>query len=237
LQLLQQEGFISMNDPVFTPSKLYFCCGKEELNQFEIENPELDPLIKSLLRTYAGIYDQPVAVHEKTLASLLNWDLEKIIKGLHHLHKFGIISYSPQKEVPQVYFNMPRKKSAEIRIDEKAYVFRKNQFIKRVRGILAYVKANGCRSVSIAEYFGEKGAANCGICDNCVKRARGKLSLPEFEFIYHKLKLGTQSQSLTARALFDQFADIHSEHLKKVIDFIQAENKLVIDSDGIVHIS
>jgi ATP-dependent DNA helicase RecQ len=194
-------------------------------------------LIKSLLRTYAGIYDQPVAVHEKTLASLLNWELEKILKGLCHLHKFRIISYSPQKEAPQIYFNQPRKKSADIRIDEKAYGFRKSQFIKRVKGILAYVQAGGCRSVSIAEYFGEKGAANCGICDNCVKKVREKLSRSEFEFIYHKLKLGTQSQSLTARALFDQFADIHSEHLKKVIDFIQAENKLVIDSDGIVHIS
>jgi hypothetical protein len=50
------------------------------------------------------------------------------------------------------------------------------------------------------------------------------------------LKLGTQLKSLTARALFDQFADIHSEHLRKVIDFMQSENKLVIDGEGIVHI-
>jgi len=37
--------------------------------------------------------------------------------------------------------------------------------------------------------------------------------------------------------LFGQFADIHSDHLRKVIDFMQAENKLVVDEYGIVHIS
>jgi ATP-dependent DNA helicase RecQ len=236
MQVLQQEGFITMNDPVFIASTLYFISTRDQLSQFEIENPLLEPLIKTLLRTYAGIYDQKVAIYEKMLSSLLKWELEQVIKGLTQLHKFRIIDYNPQKETPQVYFNQPRRKSADVRIDEKAYAFRKSQFVLRVRGILDYVQTTGCRSVSIAEYFGEKNADNCGICDNCVKNEKEKLSPSEFESIYQKLKLGTQSKSLTARALFDQFADIHSEHLRKVIDFMQSENKLVIDGEGIVHI-
>ena len=79
--------------------------------------------------------------------------------------------------------------------------------------------------IAIAEYFGEKGAENCGICDNCVKKEKEKLSPAEFEAIYQKLREGTRSHSLTAIALFDRFADIHSDHLRKVIDFMQAENK------------
>src|SRR5450432_449864 len=236
MQVLQQEGFITMNDPVFIASTLYFISTRDQLSQFEIENPLLEPLIKTLLRTYAGIYDQPVAIYEKMLSSLLKWELEQVIKGLTQLHKFRIVDYNPQKETPQVYFNQPRRKSADVRIDEKAYAFRKSQFVLRVRGILDYVQTTGCRSVSIAEYFGEKNADNCGICDNCVKNEKEKLSPSEFESIYQKLKLGTQLKSLTARALFDQFADIHSEHLRKVIDFMQSENKLVIDGEGIVHI-
>jgi ATP-dependent DNA helicase RecQ len=237
LQVLQQEGFITLNDPVFTPATLYFTCTRDLLNQFEHENPVLDPLIKTLLRTYAGIYDQPVAIHEKMLASLLNWSLEQVMKGLFQLHRFQIVDYNPQKETPQVYFNLPRRKSADIRIDEKAYVFRKEQFTKRVRGILNYVQTGACRSLAIAEYFGEREAEDCRICDNCVKRENEKLSPAEFNAIYQKLREGAQQQSLTARALFDQFADIHSEHLRKVIDFMQAENKLVVDEEGIVHIS
>ena len=67
------------------------------LTQFENENPLLDPLIKVLLRSYAGIYDHPVAIHEKTLASLLKWSLQEVVKGLYDLHKFQIVNYSPQK--------------------------------------------------------------------------------------------------------------------------------------------
>ncbi len=237
LQVLQQEGFIILNDPVFTPATLYFTCTKDLLNQYENENPALDPLIKTLLRTYSGIYDQPVAIHEKMLASLLKDSPEQVMKGLYQLHRFQIVEYNPQKESPQVYFNQPRRKAADIQIDEKAYLFRKEQFIKRVKGMLGYVQTNGCRSTAIAEYFGEQDVIDCGCCDNCVRKEKEKLSPAEFDVIYQKLKEGTKQQSLTARALFDQFADIHSEHLRKVIDFMQAENKLIVDEEGFVHIS
>jgi ATP-dependent DNA helicase RecQ len=90
------------------------------------------------------------------LASLLNWPLEQVLKGLHQLHRYQIVDYDPQKETPQVYYNKPRRKSADIQIDEKAYLFRKEQFVKRVQGILNYVQTKACRSISIAEYFGEK---------------------------------------------------------------------------------
>ena len=236
LQVLQQEGFITLNDPVFTPATLYFVCQREELSQFENKNPALDTLIKILLRSYAGIYDQPVAIHEKMLASLLSWSLEQVMKGLFELNRFGIVEYHPQKETPQVYFNLPRRKSGDIRIDEKAYQFRKEQFVKRIRGILDYVQTKECRSVSIAAYFGEKTSENCNCCDNCVKKEKEKLSPAEFDTIYQKLRAGARQQPLTARALFDQFTDIHSEHLRKVIDFMQAENKLVVDEEGIVHV-
>jgi len=132
---------------------------------------------------------------------------------------------------------LPRRKSSDIRIDEKAYGFRKEQFVKRVQGILGYVQTKNCRSVSIASYFGEQDAVNCGICDNCVKKEKEKLSAAEFESIYQKLREGARSQALTAVSLFDQFADIHADHLRKVIDFMQAENKLIVDSEGFVHIS
>ena len=236
-QVLQQEGFITLNDPVFTPATLYFICNREELSQFEKENPGLEPLDKSLLRTYAGIYDQPVAIHEKTLASLLGWSLEEVMKGLYKMHQYQIVEYNPQKETPQIFYNLPRRKSADIRIDEQAYLFRKEQFVKRVQGMLAYVETKGCRSAAIAGYFGETGAEDCGICDNCVRKEKENLSPAEFDAIYRKLREGIRSEPLTAHALFDRFADVHYEHLRKVLDFMQAENKIVVDEEGIVHIS
>ena len=62
-------------------------------------------------------------------------------------------------------------------------------------------KQKHCRSIAIAEYFGEKNAENCGICDNCVKKEKEKLSPAEFEAIYQKLRKGRTTQSLTARGI------------------------------------
>jgi ATP-dependent DNA helicase RecQ len=236
LQVLQQEGFITLNDSAFTLSTLYFTSDRNALSQFEIENPAWEPLIKVLLRTYAGIYDQPVPIHEKSVAFHLNWEPEVVMKGLYQLNRFQIAKYNPQKETPQIFFNLPRRKSGDVHIDKNAYDFRKEQFVQRVRGMLDYVQTQDCRSVSIAGYFGEIESGKCGICDNCVKNAKGKLDREEFESIYHKLRESARSQSLTTVALFDQFADVHSEHLRKVIDFMQSENKLIVDSEGIVHI-
>jgi ATP-dependent DNA helicase RecQ len=236
LQVLQQEGFITLNDPVFIPATVWFICDRDVLYQFEKENSLWEPLIKTLLRSYAGIYDQPIPIQEKMIASLISQPLEEIVKGLHILHQYHIREYNPQKEKPQVYYNQPRRKSADIHIDEKAYSFRKDQFVKRVSAMLDYVQTKSCRSTAIASYFGEQESTVCGICDNCVKKEKENLSPSEFEAIYQKLRTSTQLQSLTPAALFDQFGDVHYEHLRKVIDFIQAENKLVVDKEGIVHI-
>ncbi len=174
---------------------------------------------------------------KKVLASLMKISPEELGKGLNQLRSLEVVEYNPQKEIPQVYFNQPRRKSSDIRIDEKAYGFRKEQFVKRVQGILSYVRTKGCRSTAIAAYFGEEDAGKCGICDNCVKKEKEVLSDAEFESIYQKLREGTRLYALTAPALFDRFSDIHAEHLRKVIDFAVAENRMQVDEAGIVHIS
>jgi ATP-dependent DNA helicase RecQ len=179
LQVLQQEGFISLNDPVFTPATLYFTCARSLLTQFLSENPLLEPLVNILLRSYRGIFDQPVSIHEKKLASQLGWSPEEVVKGIYTLHQYQFVEYKPQRESPQVYYNLPRRKSLDIHLDEQAYQFRKEQFIRRVKGMLDYVQTKTCRCTAMAEYFGEQGSPPCGICDNCVRMEKEKMSPAE----------------------------------------------------------
>ncbi len=176
LQELQQEDYITLNDPIFFPSTVHILADRDQLNQFEKEQPSLDPLIKTLLRTYSGICDHPVAIHEKALAFQLKISAEDVLKGLIELHRFQIAKYNPQKETPEIYFNRPRCKSSDIRINEQAYRLRKEQFLKRVEGMMAFVRTTGCRSVAILSYFGEPNATDCGICDNCVKKQKETLT-------------------------------------------------------------
>jgi ATP-dependent DNA helicase RecQ len=236
LQVLQQEEFLSLNDPVFKPATACFICSKDELQTFEKENPSLEPLIKTLLRTYAGIFDQPVSVYEKGLATLLKSPLDEVVRGLYQLHRYEILDYAPQKEEPQLFFCQPRRKAVDVQIDQEAYAFRKTQFIKRVKAMLDYIRLSGCRSSFIARYFGESSPADCGICDQCLRNQQPALDADRFALIYKTVMERTHDQSIRAEFLFDHFTDIHTDQLRKVIDYLQAENKLVVDAEGFVRV-
>jgi ATP-dependent DNA helicase RecQ len=237
LQVLGQEELLSLNEQVFKPATVSFICDKSVLYAFENETPDLEPLIKILLRTYSGIYDQPVSIHEKQLAFLLQWPTEQVLKGLYQLHRHQLIEYNPQKEEPQIYFNQPRRKAADVQIDQKAYQFRKDQFIKRAKAMLAYVSTERCRSTFIARYFGEESPVDCGICDRCLRNKQPRPGTDQFAEVYKIIVERTHLRSIPASSLFDHFADIHSDLLRKVIDFIQAENRLLVDEEGNVKVA
>ncbi|MEO6963762.1 MAG: ATP-dependent DNA helicase RecQ [Puia sp.] len=234
LQMLGQEDLLSLNETVFKPATAYFICEKEVLYAFENENPDLEPLIKVMLRTYSGIYDQPVSIREKQLAFLLKCPPEQVLHGLYQLQRFQLIEYIPQKEEPQIYFNQPRRKAADVQIDQKAYRFRKEQFIKRAKAMLGYMATPDCRSSFIARYFGEASPEDCGICDRCLRNKQPRLSAGQFADIYKIVVERTRQRSIPAASLFDHFPEIHSDQLRKVIDFMQAENKLRVDPEGFV---
>ncbi len=128
LKALEQEGWLAFNEQVFLPSSVVFTTDKNQLYSFEKENPELDELVKTLLRAYEGIFDQPASISEKMIAGLMKKDFEVIKKHLHHLQQTGIIEYQPQKDSPHLYLLRNRIKAEDITIDMIAYNKRKEQF-------------------------------------------------------------------------------------------------------------
>ena len=171
LKMLEQEEYLSFNEQVFLPSKASFVCDKETLNTFEQSHPLFEPVIKSLLRTYEGIFDQLVPVYEKSITYLLKSTPEKVKEWLFQLQSHGIIRYEPQKDTAQLYFIRNRAKSEELTIDHKAYNARKQRFEKRVDAFIEYIEQpSTCRSSYIGKYFGDDAMQDCGICDNCLKK-------------------------------------------------------------------
>ncbi len=171
INTLAQEGLVSFQQQVFLPAKIRFLTGKQALYEFEKDHPALEPLIHALLRTYEGIFDQAVPVREKQLAFLTRKDLGQIMEELNRLQAFHIIDYSPQLTTPQLYFFRNRVMAEELYIDPVGYRLRKERYATRIRTMIHYLQLKEeCRSRFLANYFGDKNAPDCGICDNC--RAR-----------------------------------------------------------------
>jgi ATP-dependent DNA helicase RecQ len=238
LKALEQEELLSFNEQVFLPSQIVFTANKESLHDFENNNPQLEPLIKILLRTYSGIFDQLVSIHEKTIVFLLKKDLNDVINDLKKLHSFGIIQYIQQKDSPQLYFIQNRIKAEDVKMNQVNYQKRKEQYKRRIESLLQYVeKEVTCRSLFIANYFGDEDAKPCGICDNCLQQKNITITEEEFEKIHQRIIHAVQLQNIDATQLLQQLTGINKEKGWKVINHLQGENKLVVDENGIIKLS
>ena len=179
LRILEQEGLLSIQQHDFLSARAQFIIGKEALYDFEKDHPSLQPLIHALLRNYQGIFDQPVSVRERQLAYSSRKEPRQLTAELEQLQAFRIIEYTPSKESPQLYFFRNRVTAEELYIDPISYRERKEQYATRLRAMVRYLGlAVECRSRYLANYFGDKEAADCRICDNCLNNQRNNSQPP-----------------------------------------------------------
>ena len=233
LKALEQEGWLAFNEQVFLPSSVMFAVNKNSLYEFEKTNPGLEPCIKTLLRAYEGIFDQPTSISEKVVAGLMKKDVEEVKLELKLLNQSGIISYQPQKDSPQLYLLRNRIKAEDITIDMIAYNKRKNQFQQRMKQMVNYIKEEAeCRSGIFGSYFGDDKIRACGICDNCLKQKAAHLTKEEFELLHHRIINIVKYESLHTKDLLLKLNGIKKEKAWKVIEFLQAENKIEMDKNG-----
>jgi ATP-dependent DNA helicase RecQ len=237
LKALEQDGWLAFNEQVFLPSSVGFNTNKDYLYAFEKEHPQLEPVIKTLLRAYEGIFDQPVSISEKMMAGLIKKDAEEIKKQLTQLHQAGIINYQQQKDTPQLFLLRNRIKAEDIVINMVAYEKRKELFQKRMKKMVSYVKEEAeCRSRIIGSYFGDNNIRPCGICDNCLRQKAETLSKEEFETLQHRIINIVKYESLHTKDLLLKLNGVKKEKAWKVLEFLQAENEIELDKTGWVRL-
>ncbi|MBL0342619.1 MAG: RecQ family ATP-dependent DNA helicase [Bacteroidetes bacterium] len=168
LRVLEAEGLISVSDAVFIPSRVHFKVNNIDLYTFQVTNFKYDILIKTILRSAEGVFDEFVKISEPELANKLKITYDQVVSMLTYLHKNDILSYEPRKDSPQLTFTTPREEAVYIDIDEKKYLARKEKYILRSEAVANYVTSKHlCRSMILLNYFGEKATSRCGVCDYC----------------------------------------------------------------------
>lgn len=237
LKALEQEGWLAFNEQAFIPSTVQFITGKAPLYEFEKSHPELEAAIKSLLRAYEGIFDHEVPISELVLTSLIKKNPEEVKKQLQELHRSGIIFYQPQKDIPQLFLLRNRIKTEDLTINMSDYNHRKEKFRLRCKELIHFIREKTeCRSRMIASYFGDTSLSRCGICDNCLRQKAFVLSKEEFENINTRIINSVKDKPIPAQDLLLRLFDVKKEKAWKVIEFLQAENKIEMDKDGLVRI-
>jgi len=226
LKVLEQAGWIVLNEAVLIPSTLRILVTKEELYDYLLRHPKLDRIIKAILRTYQGAFLHHINVREGQLANFLNMTRADLDKSLKLLHKDGIVDYSPQKEKPQLVFTKERVDANVLDIDRQLYAFRKNRHLERIRKAVAYAETPVCRNRQLLHYFGQEVDKNCGICDVCTGRTRTDISTDQFENYKQWIQELLQAGPLSLEQVVKAFPPAQEEKVLTAIGYLVDEGYL-----------
>lgn len=236
IKALEQEDVLSFSDAVFKPSTAFINVNRNDLTEFEKTHPQLEDIIKGLLRSYGGIFDYPVTVYETQLSKFIKKEIGAVHKALQQLHEYGILAYSPQKDKPQITLLQNRMYNDSYTVNMAGYNERKKNFEERVTSIIRYIKeAHTCRSMFIANYFNAPLIKHCSICDNCITKNSGNISKEEFDMICVKILNTLTSHPMPVKDLLLLLKVINKDKLWKVLQFLQSENKLTVTKEGMIY--
>ena len=216
IKYLEQEGYWELTDELDNPSKIMFTVGRDELYKVQIDNPELDKFIKSVLRIYTALFSRITPIDEEYIARCTMDSTEGVKEKLKQLAKLRIIKYIPRVRTPLIIMNTERLVESNLYISQKRYDERKGLFQKRIESMISYVKETGeCRSRMLIDYFGQPAENDCGICDVCLKNKNlggGKARSKEVQ--QHILKmLQANGGAMKLAALETAAADQYSFYL------------------------
>ncbi len=230
IKCLEKEGYFSFLDGGYEPSKVMMVMGKDDLYNFQIKFAKYEPLIKVLLRSYGGLYEQYIPIKEKDVAYRAKISEHELAGQLENLHKQGVISFIPQTSLPKLIFlqNRINLKFENIRLVN--YPILKEKALTRISSVVNYVtEKNICRSRLLLAYFNETDFRDCHYCDVCIEKYKRNLETDEGLMENIKIELGFQTLKL--QDLIQKFQSVNTKRLNSVINNMIDNDILIIDPE------
>lgn len=224
LQILQKEGIIELNEKGQYFSRLFLKADRRTLYDYQLRNPELDRLLKVLMRSYGGMDLDYVRIQENTLAARLDTSTYKIKQALRHLANHGLAEYQEASEKSKIILLKERQDFSNLQLSEAHLERRKAEIEYRIEAVLKFIANDGtCRLKKLLAYFGERKTDDCGQCDVC-RRRKQKSSLDSYR---KEIKEILKGKPLELRNLADQFENkvLFSEALRRCLELEEISQK------------
>ena len=222
IKFLEKENYISYLDGGYEPSKIMFLSSKEELYLFQIRFPKYELLIKTLLRSYGGLFENYGNIKEKDLAFRTKTNVQLVKENLEYLDKQQILSFIPQSSLPKLFFNQDRINGKYLEFNPNNYYHLKQRYSERIQSVIDYTENDKlCRQVQLLMYFNEIDYTNCGHCDVCINNRQKDLEKIKKQII----------QVLTNNLYSLEQLNSHMKNLNSV-SWIKIFNEMI--DDGII---
>jgi len=170
LRLLHNNGIVDISNNYNKKSTFQFLATSNQVLNYSKANNTSSKLIKLLLRSYGGIFEQETKINEFWLSKKVGILSFKVVAILEQLHSEEIIDYKKATKNADLYFLIPREDDKTINSISKNITTYIQQKIKKSEELLQLVKNDEvCRSSQVLTYFNDAAIATCGMCDVCLK--------------------------------------------------------------------
>jgi len=203
LQALDRTSIIHLSQQYQNTSVIMFLVSNNHLFTYLEKHQDISMVVKSILRTYGGAFDQDVKINTAIIANKLFLKEDEVINVLVQLEKDDIISLKLNKTDAEITFLEPREDDKTInriaRIIEQQNKLKEQQ----VTSVLDYVNNDTiCRSTQLLSYFGEKNLKDCGICSVCLNK-RTKVSATILDTDIKKIISVLEEKPLSSREIIE----------------------------------
>ena len=238
LKILENQGFIQLSEGFKNTSKIMFKVDNRALYDFQLRNSKYDSFIKLILRMYGGdLFGTFLNISEANIAKAYSIPVKEIETWLLTLEKFDILFYDKQKDKPQLTFLTPRFDVRELPLQALEIKKRKERDIQKAKSVKHYAEQpNRCRTQLLLEYFNEITDAECGICDNCLKKKKqNKIELEDIEannLIRLKIKQLLQNGAMSLQLITQIIQPFNQSKLQGIIREMIGDGEVSFDEDG-----
>jgi ATP-dependent DNA helicase RecQ len=231
LKILSQLDIIHMSEALNQPSRIKAIMKGSELYAFQVEHEQHDDLIKIILRTYGGLFDNYVPISEKAIAMKINCSMQSLQEKLNKLHLLRVFDYIQQKNKPQLFFKNERVDSNYLKLNQSLIADRKAAEENKLEAIIQYAENEvKCRSRVLLSYFDEKNALDCGTCDICKEKLKSFWSEPKILELVENLKKLDWTESLSVKQITKQIKAYREDDLVGVLRILLDRGILQLNS-------
>lgn len=167
-KLLDRLSVISYNQQFQINALIQIKMPHQHLFEFLRRNKIYKPLMTTILRTYAGVFDFETKVDLQHLSQKLNINQDRIIKNFKALEDLDIINLKVIQQDLSLRILQPREDDKSINMHRKYIESYRLQKIQQVEAVEKYITNHTiCRQIQLLQYFDEDTNEKCGICSVC----------------------------------------------------------------------
>ena len=229
LKALDRTSVITLSKQFNRNSSVQILVNNKTLFDYLERHLETNIIVKTILRTYGGIFDQDTKLNTQLIADKASTTEDKVIQTLLQLQKDAVISLQLTKTDAQIIFLQPREDDKTINRIAKTIEQQNDLKKTQVTSVLNYVNNDDiCKSIQLLSYFGENKLEDCGICSVCIN-TNPLLSKITIEKSIKEILIILKKKPLSSRDILSN-TNIKETHLATTLKIMLEKGDIEITS-------